>query len=66
MLFNLKVALASVCLLVLTVDALGASSTKNSTKKRREMLYEKRDLPLVKREVLAQRITVRSTPLGDP
>jgi len=66
MLFNLKVALASVCLLVLTVDVLGASSTKNSTKKRREMLYEKRDLPLVKREVLAQRITVRPTPLGDP
>jgi len=66
MLSHLKAALALVCLLVLTVDALGASSTKNSTKKRREMLYEKRDLPLAKREVPAQRITVRPTPLGDP
>ncbi|KAF9651937.1 peptidase S28 [Thelephora ganbajun] len=59
MLSNLKAALALVCLLVFTVDALRASSMEDLMKRRR-MLYRKRDLPRVpmRREVPVQWTTL--------
>jgi len=66
MLSNLKTALALLCLFAFTVDALRASSMENLMKKRRRMLYRRRDIPPVKREVPAQWATVRPTLFDDP
>ena len=66
MLSNLKVALALACLFALTVDALRASSMENLMKKRRQMLYRKRVLPPLKREVPTQWATVRPMLLDCP
>lgn len=66
MLSNLKTALALLCLFAFTVDALRASSIENLMKKRRQMLYRRRDIPPVKREVPAQWATVRPTLFDDP
>jgi hypothetical protein len=59
MLYNLKAALALICLFVLMVDALPTSAIRGLMKKRREMVSRKRDLPLSKRDIDAQTITVR-------
>jgi hypothetical protein len=65
MLYNLKAALALVCLFVLTVDALPASGVGSLVKKSlREMMGRKRYLPLVKRDIPAQTVTVRPWPVG--
>lgn len=63
MLSKLKAALTLLCLFVLTADALRAMGMENAIKKRRQMLYRRREPLPGKRDVQTQTITVRLAPL---